>query len=89
MVLDRVGILLGLCRRANGAASAGRKRSPSCPKTRTEPKSRVLEAFSKFAETSRRGCDPQKKKIAYGRADSYESDIPYRSILIARSAVGR
>ena len=23
---------------------------------------------------------PQKKKIAYGRADSYESDIPYRSI---------
>ena len=45
MVLDRVRILLGLCRRANGAASAGRKRSPSCPKTRTEPKSRVLEAL--------------------------------------------
>ena len=28
---------------------------PSCPKMRTEPKSRILEAFSKFAETSRRG----------------------------------
>ena len=27
----------------------------SCPKMRTEPKSRILEAFSKFAETSRRG----------------------------------
>ena len=27
----------------------------SCPKMRTEPKSRILEALSKFAETSRRG----------------------------------
>ena len=27
----------------------------SCPKTRTERKARILEAFSKFAETSRRG----------------------------------
>ena len=34
----------------------------------------------------RRLCSA-KKKIAYRRADSYESDIPYRSILIARSAV--
>lgn len=30
----------------------------SCPKTRTEPKARILEAFSKFAETSRRGTGP-------------------------------
>ena len=29
--------------------------TPSCPKMRTEPKARILEAFSKFAETSRRG----------------------------------
>ena len=29
--------------------------STACPKTRTEPKARILEAFSKFAETSRRG----------------------------------
>ena len=29
--------------------------SPSCPKTRTEREARILEAFSKFAETSRRG----------------------------------
>ena len=28
---------------------------PSCPKMRTEPRSRILEALSKFAETSRRG----------------------------------
>ena len=28
---------------------------PSCPKMRTEPKSRILEALSKFAEASRRG----------------------------------
>ena len=27
----------------------------SCPKTRTEPQARILEAFSKFAESSRRG----------------------------------
>ena len=27
----------------------------SCPKIRTEPKSRILEAFSRFAGTSRRG----------------------------------
>ncbi len=27
----------------------------SCPKMRTEPKARILEAFSRFAETSRRG----------------------------------
>ena len=27
----------------------------SCPKTRTEPKARILEAFSKFTEASRRG----------------------------------
>ena len=32
---------------------------PSCPKMRTEPKSRILEVLSKFAETSRRGTgDP-------------------------------
>ena len=31
------------------------KRTASCPKMRTEPKSRILEAFSRFAETSRRG----------------------------------
>ena len=29
--------------------------SPSCPKTRTERQGRILEAFSKLAETSRRG----------------------------------
>ena len=29
--------------------------APSCPKMRTEPKARILEAFSRFAETSRRG----------------------------------
>ena len=28
---------------------------PSCPKMRTEPKSRILEALSKFAETGRHG----------------------------------
>ena len=28
---------------------------PSCPKTRTERQGRILEAFSKLAETSRRG----------------------------------
>ena len=28
---------------------------PSCPKTRTEPKAGILEAFSKLAEASRRG----------------------------------
>ena len=29
--------------------------SPSCPKMLTEPKARILEVFSKFAESSRRG----------------------------------
>ena len=29
-------------------------RSPSCPKMQTDPKSRILEASSKFAEASRR-----------------------------------
>ena len=31
------------------------KATSSCPKMRTEPKARILEAFSRFAETSRRG----------------------------------
>ena len=47
---------------------------PSCPKMRTKPKSRILEALSKFAETSRRGAgspigDPEQ---------SSPSDHPFR-----------
>ena len=37
--------------------TTARRRKPasaSCPKMRTEPKARILEAFSRFAETSRR-----------------------------------
>ncbi len=33
----------------------------SCPKMRTEPKSLILEALSKFAETSRRCCELIKR----------------------------
>ena len=39
-------------------ASFSHGATASCPKTRTEPKARILEAFSKFAETSRRGTGP-------------------------------
>ena len=43
--------------------------SPSCPKTRTERQCRILEAFSKLAETSRRGTgsaigDPEQTSPA-------------------------
>ena len=42
---------------------------PSCPKTRTERQGRILEAFSKLAETSRRGTgsaigDPEQTSPA-------------------------
>ena len=37
------------------AAWSRSRTAPSCPKMRTEPKARILEAFSKFAENSRRG----------------------------------
>ena len=47
---------------------------PLCPKIRTEPKSRILEALSKFAGTSRRGTgseigDPEQTS---------PSDHPFR-----------
>ena len=49
------------CKSTGSSAATGsvlvRKLSanPSCPKMRTEPKARILEAFSRFAQTSRRG----------------------------------
>ena len=49
-------------------------RRASCPKIRTEPKARILEVFSKLAETSRRGTDP-----AIGAAEqSSPPDHPFR-----------
>ena len=48
--------------------------SPSCPKTRTEPKARILEALSKFAETSRRGTGS-----AIGEPEqSFPPEYPFR-----------
>ena len=48
--------------------------SPSCPKTRTEPKARILEALSKFAETSRRGTG-----AAIGEPEqSFPPEYPFR-----------
>ena len=46
---------LKTCISRNFRIDASRLCSPiaSCPKTRTEPKSRILEALSKFAETGR------------------------------------
>ena len=43
--------------------------NPSCPKARTERQGRILEAFSKLAETSRRGTgsaigDPEQTSPA-------------------------